>query len=86
MQSLDRFGLSEDTVVVVAASSSNTLARPLSEDAFQGDATFPISMYGTQLGAAQAVAAVHGLGGLRTSPLNERRQGVMTRTAVDCSA
>ncbi len=45
------------------ASPTDLLVLNLSEDAFQGDAQFTVSVDGQQLGAAQSVTALHGGGG-----------------------
>ena len=42
--------------------TTDTLALNLSEDAYQGDAQFIVSVDGKQLGAAQSVTAQHGAG------------------------
>jgi hypothetical protein len=42
---------------------TDLLVLNLSEDAFQGDAQFTVSVDGQQLGAAQSVTALHGVGG-----------------------
>ncbi len=46
--------------------NADTLVLHLSEDAWQGDAQFVASVDGAQLGAAQAVTALHGQGGDET--------------------
>ncbi len=46
-----------------AATPTDLLVLNLSEDAFQGDAQFTVSVDGQQLGAAQSVTASHGVGG-----------------------
>ncbi len=46
-----------------AATPMDLLVLNLSEDAFQGDAQFTVSVDGQQLGAAQSVTALHGVGG-----------------------
>jgi len=43
-------------------SSPDSLVLHLSEDAWQGDAQFTVSVDGKSLGAAQSVTALHGLG------------------------
>ena len=44
-------------------STTDTLTIGLSEDAYQGDAQFTVTMDGVPLGAAQTVTASHGAGG-----------------------
>jgi len=46
--------------------NTDTLVLHLSEDAWQGDAQFVASVDGAQLGAAQAMTALHGQGGDET--------------------
>ncbi|MGI4943103.1 MAG: beta strand repeat-containing protein [Janthinobacterium lividum] len=46
-----------------AAAPTDLLVLNLSEDAFLGDAQFTVSVDGQQLGAAQSVTALHGVGG-----------------------
>ncbi len=48
--------------ITSAPITANTLALHLSEDAYQGDAQFIVSVDGRVLGAAQPVTASHGLG------------------------
>jgi len=46
----------------VTGAGSDTLVLNMSEDAYQGDAQFSVSVDGTQLGAVQSVTASHGQG------------------------
>ncbi len=50
------------TPIGPASITADTLALHLSEDAYQGDAQFIVSVDGQALGAAQPVTASHGLG------------------------
>ena len=50
--------------------TSDTLVLNLSEDAFQGDAQFTVSVDGRSLGAAQTVTALHGAGASQAFTFN----------------
>ncbi len=50
--------------------TSDTLVLNLSEDAFQGDAQFTVSVDGKSLGAAQTVTALHGAGASQAFAFN----------------
>ncbi|HEY0207190.1 MAG TPA: carbohydrate-binding domain-containing protein, partial [Acetobacteraceae bacterium] len=50
--------------------TSDTLVLKLSEDAFEGDAQFTVSVDGKSLGAAQTVTALHGTGGSQAFTFN----------------
>jgi len=50
--------------------TSDTLVLNLSEDAFQGDAQFTVSVDGKSLGAAQTVTALHGAGASQAFTFN----------------
>ena len=51
---------------ITLGSGSNTIALQMSEDAYQGDAQFTVSVDGTQIGGTQSVTASHAAGQTQT--------------------
>ena len=59
------------TPVTSAPITATTLALHLSEDAYQGDAQFIVSVDGKAMGGAQAVTALHTLGKIQDFTVND---------------